>query len=548
MKTTLILIVILTLGAFLRLFWLESYPPGVTGDEIQQAYTGYSILKTGKDEWGDFLPINPRGFGDYKPPLYAYLTIPFEALLGLNIFAARLPSAIAGILTIFITYFLAKELFEKKYLALLATFFLAISSWHIQYSRIAWESNVGVMFFSLGALFLLKSFKNNKLLILSSLFFGITLFTYHSFKLFTLLFLFSFIFFYRKKLNLFNKKYLILSAVLLLIFTTIVAHGVLFSGSGRRGADAAIYSQENLGLLREIQVEDKLPQPWGRVLNSRVQYISSQFIQNYLGYYSTTFLFSPYRSDSTLFNLPGEGLLYIWQIVVFFAIYLFIKYKPKWLYFTLIWFLAAPIPAALTKEYMHAQRVQTFLPLISLLSAYSIYFLWERIKNKRLEVIALTVFLIICLGSLIGRIDYYLYHQFNKPLGGIKFGYMEVVNFVEERKQKYDQIIFTKRNSEPQAFVAFYSQMDPVIFQQYSKDWKYFEVEGFKFLDMINYSMGKYQFRNINWDSDEDLKNTLIVATPDEVANHWKSIKIIKDLSGKDIFLVFDTNDIKKEK
>jgi hypothetical protein len=154
------------------------------------------------------------------------------------------------------------------------------------------------------------------------------------------------------------------------------------------------------------------------------------------------------------------------------------------------------------------------------------------------------MFIFIASWSLIGRIDHYAFHTFKNPLGGFQYGYKEVVNYTESKKDQYDQIIFTKANSEPQAFVAFYSKMDPLYYQSYSKEWKDFEDKGFKFLDMTNYTLGKYYFRNIDWDKDKLLINTLIVASSSEVPDNIHSVMESKDLNGKVRFKVIDTNSI----
>ena len=49
--------------------------------------------------------------GDYKPPLYIYAVVPSIWVFGLNEFAVRFPSAIAGTLLVIVTYFLIKDLF-----------------------------------------------------------------------------------------------------------------------------------------------------------------------------------------------------------------------------------------------------------------------------------------------------------------------------------------------------------------------------------------------------------------------------------------------------
>ncbi len=129
-------------------------------DEAALGYNAYSIIQTGKVEYGKSLPSVLQSFSDYKPALYAYLVIPTIAIFDLNTFAVRLPSAIFGILTVLATYFFVKELFlSRRDIALASAFLLAISPWHIQFSRIAFEANVGMALNVFGVLFFLKGLK-----------------------------------------------------------------------------------------------------------------------------------------------------------------------------------------------------------------------------------------------------------------------------------------------------------------------------------------------------------------------------------------------------
>src|SRR3989338_6436258 len=135
MKQYLPILIILALAAFLRLYRLTDFPPGLYSDEASYGYNAYSILTTGRDEWGKFLPLTIQSFGDYKPPMTAYLTIPSIAVFGLNEFAVRFPSALIGILSILLIYLLTKEIFKSRSIALLVAALLAISPWHIHFSR-----------------------------------------------------------------------------------------------------------------------------------------------------------------------------------------------------------------------------------------------------------------------------------------------------------------------------------------------------------------------------------------------------------------------------
>src|SRR3989344_2349994 len=115
---------LIILALLLRVFSLDKYPSGLNADEAAIGYNSYSIIKTGKDEYGQFLPLNFKSFGDYKPGLYFYFAIPFVATFGLNEWAARLPSAILGTALVWVAYLLGKEIFRDRKIAFFSALFL----------------------------------------------------------------------------------------------------------------------------------------------------------------------------------------------------------------------------------------------------------------------------------------------------------------------------------------------------------------------------------------------------------------------------------------
>src|SRR3989338_3340847 len=178
------LIFILILAAVLRFYQLGSNPPNLDWDEVSLAYNAYSIITTGADEYGNSFPLlSIRSFNDYKPPMYVYSLIPSLLLFGKTDFAIRFPSALAGTITVLFTYFLVNELFRNKKLSALAALLLAISPWHLQFSRIAFEANLALLFFVAGIFFLVKSFSQAAFLPLSAATLGIAMFSYHSLRL-----------------------------------------------------------------------------------------------------------------------------------------------------------------------------------------------------------------------------------------------------------------------------------------------------------------------------------------------------------------------------
>src|SRR3990172_2196276 len=190
----LLVTLVVLLAFFLRVNKVTEVPPSLNWDEVSIGYNAYSILKTGKDEWGEFLPLHFKSYGEYKLPAQIYASIPAIAIFGLNEFGVRITAVIYGALTILLLYFLAKELFDNKWIGLMSAFFLAISPWHIQLTRASFESSFSVFWIVMGVWFLVKSFKNPKWLIMSVVPFAISIYTYNSARIFTPLFLVSMLF------------------------------------------------------------------------------------------------------------------------------------------------------------------------------------------------------------------------------------------------------------------------------------------------------------------------------------------------------------------
>ncbi|KKT61728.1 MAG: hypothetical protein UW56_C0020G0017, partial [Candidatus Collierbacteria bacterium GW2011_GWD1_44_27] len=174
-RPLLFLLLFTLLGGLLRFWKLDSFPVSLNWDEASHGYNAYSILLTGKDEWGVRFPLIFRAFGDYKLPFYIYLsTIPVW-LFGLSAFTVRFVSALAGTLAIPGIYLLTRELFSTtpttqheittnnhepvtSNFALTTAFLLAVSPWHFFISRPALEANLSLTLIIFGSYFLLKFF------------------------------------------------------------------------------------------------------------------------------------------------------------------------------------------------------------------------------------------------------------------------------------------------------------------------------------------------------------------------------------------------------
>ena len=203
-----LLFLFLLLGFSLRFIKLAEVPQGFTWDEAAIGYNAYSLLKTGKNEFGKPWPIFLESFGDFKTGIYSILITPVIRLLGLTVFSVRLPNAFAGCLIILAGFYLASRVFKKTMPASLVAGLISISPWAIHVSRFAIEWLLGIPLIIIGAGLLLENKKQNFSMPLAAIMFSLSLYFYHSFRLFVPLLLFGYAFIYKKVLL--KKKKLVL--------------------------------------------------------------------------------------------------------------------------------------------------------------------------------------------------------------------------------------------------------------------------------------------------------------------------------------------------
>ncbi len=539
-----ILFLIFFLGALLRLWNLENYPAGFTADEASQGYTAYSLAETGKDEWGVQWPLNPRSFGDFKPPLQTYLIIPSVKMFGLNKFSVRLPNALLGSLAIIGIFLLAAELFNNQAIGLISAGVLAFSPWHWVLSRVAVEANLTVFFISFGLYFLIK-----KKQIPAAIFLGLNLFTYHSAKIVTPMIVLIFIL-----KQLVSAKGLMLNVIkdnisknlkFLIIFTVffLIAFSSFFGGGGVRGMDVAIFNPtDNWQVVKDFQWRSRqqdLPSILGRLLHNKATYTFSKFAENYLSYFSARFLFLEGASDATYGMIPGYGVLWWCQLpIIIFGLFNLIKKGFKnnntiVLLFLII--LVSPLPAALTKGSRMANRSAVMMPFLQILTSWCIwkFFNFQPASQQGgfpiFKKIIFPVFIVIVFYSFISYLEVYFIQSPRLTGESMLYGRCEAVDYVKNNYSNAEQIIMSRSLSEPQTFVMFCQQYSPFEVQKESNDWLRYENEGFSFLDQLGkYSLGKYVFKRINWESDSQYENTIIIGKPEEFPSYVEPDKIIK--------------------
>lgn len=509
---------ILTFGFLLRITWLGQIPAGFTADEASQAYSAYSLLKTGADEWGITWPSTSfRSFFDYKAPLQTYLMIPSIAIFGLSEFAARLPSAIFGTLAILVIYFLGKKINPK--IGLLAAFLLAISPWHLQFSRTALEVNLSSFLFPAGLLFFIKGLKNPKFFYLTALAWGLNLYAYHAARLFTPLFIIAILILNFKK---FSLTKCILPICIFLVLAIPTYYSMFFGAAGARGNDlllTKLSSQEQEQVLDQASFSplNNISPVLSKLFSNNLSYTLDKFSENYISYYTPSFWFTQGGWETTYSIIPGRGLLYLWQLpfVIFGLIYIF-KNKPKNYQLLVAWLFLAALPAALTHEGSRPNRAGSFLGLWEIIIAIGIVYLYQLYPRFK-KTLSLIIFALAATSFVFYLNDYLFLTKVKYP-DALSYGWRDTINFVSQASPNYSQVKLPPQG-QTQAFVTFYTKFPPTQFQQESQDWwEKAQGKDVSYLDQLGeYTLGKFSFEPLNWPEDINQDTLYISHVPNQL-------------------------------
>lgn len=525
---------ILLLAVFLRFYQINNFPPSLNWDEVSLGYNAYSIFKTGKDEWGQFLPLSFRAFGDYKLPLYIYADAPFVAIFGLNEVSVRLPSILAGIGVVVLIFLILQKLTGSFYLAAWGMFIAAILPWLVIFSRIALEANLA-LFLTLAAFyFLILAQRKKYSLLYSALLLGLSIFTYNSARILVLPFLLLAAIFFGSGVA--NKKELVIALIILSGFISVAFGQALTVDSSVRYRWITILDEGAITKINQLRGLSDLPLPLNQLVYNKATYFAVESFKNYSSYFNPVFLFFEGGSNYQ-FSVPGSGLVYLIMLpLIALGFWQMIKQREKWQLFILGWLLIAPIPGAITRDAPHALRtIFLAIPLI-ILAVMGIRWSQNFLGPKIFRLIAvLTVFILIV--STYSFWQTYTEDYSKNYSQAWQYGYKQAVKFAKENLANYDQIIFTKKYGEPHEFVLFYLQYDPYKYQTDKNLIRYNRSDWF-WVDCFD----KFMFVN-DWEIKEKiagLNNALLITSAGNYPPNSHRLGTINFLDGKIAFEIVE--------
>lgn len=428
-----ILPIILALALLLRVVNLATNPPSLYWDEVGLGYNAYSILTTGKDEHGRVMPFDYfLSFRDYKPPVYVYATVPFVAIFGLNEWSVRLPSALAGTLSVLVTYLLTKELLRtrnSKYqtlqapnksqisnskqsefgtwnlelVALIASLLFALSPWSIQTSRAAYEANVGQFLTALAILIFLYAARAAQqsqkiiLLSLSAFTFALTFYTFNSNRVFTPLIVVTLLVLFWKEILPHSKISDLQSAIShlspiviagligLIMIIPLTPH--LFSKEGQlRYKEVNIFSNPAPLELSQQRIDRAGNTLVANIFNNRRILYAQEWLSGYFSHFRGDFLFI--KGDiNPRFSSGDVGQLYLITLpFILIGIYIAATKLGRSGWLIIGWMLLSPVPAAFAREVPHALRTLHILPMFDILASIGFMYSVRHLQNSKSEI------------------------------------------------------------------------------------------------------------------------------------------------------------------
>ena len=520
----------------LRVINLGTNPPAISWDEASIGYNAYSILTTGKDEHGKFLPLDTfAAFGDYKPPVPVYLTVPFVALLGLTEVAVRLPSALSGTLTVLVLYFLVSELFKKsKYargIALTSSALLTVTPWHVMLSRAGFEANIALLFLVLGIFLVLKAREHPVLFYVSWLPFVLGIYTFNSTRYAGPLIAAACFLFVRRAAFRFGKQFALGVVIAAAALLPIVPH--LVSPQARlRFEEVSIFTDLRTVLTSNTRRQVDNFSKISAVLHNRRMGYAREYLIHFFDNLEPRFLFIK-GDGNPKFSIQDSGqLLLVSAPFIVYGLLTLLRDYPGTALLLVWWLLASIAPTAVARETPHALRIENGLPVYIILSAYGLVMSIVSVTRLRVRMLMGIVCILLFAGNFMYFWHNFISHYPKEYSGEWQYGYKQAIELAKARKNDYDTIVLTESIGRPYIYALFYEKY-PLSKFDATKDAS-FDAAGFYNV----YGFDKYRFTREGVGS--YTGKTLYILAPKDVPAGSHIVETIRVLNGTPVLVAFE--------
>jgi hypothetical protein len=232
----------------------------------------------------------------------------------------------------------------------------------------------------------------------------------------------------------------------------------------------------------------------------------------WFNHYSGRFLFYEGDWQNPKHTAPYHGVITNFDLLLFVLgiYYMARNIKKKSIIFLGLWLLFAPLPAALSRDAIHAVRSYTMvIPLVLVLSfglSWLISFV-QSFSHFIYRFAATSLFLILYSLSYIYFLDMYFVHM---PIQSAKYwdyGFREVISIIKPIQRDFSTIKIQQSFAQPYIYVLFYTEYDPATYQKQA------HLTSSEYKDDVGYitKVDNIEFTGINWPEDRGESGTLFV-------------------------------------
>lgn len=443
--------------------------PNLNEDEAAQGYNTYSVLKTGRDEYGK-LPIRYLSFGENKLPITGLLSAPLIALFGLNEDTIRLPVQLIGIFMPVLVYLLLISLFQKRSIGYVGALLTSANVWIHTMSRHQHEAVVLlaiIVIYLIVAINLKKSQSVAKIIFLALLYF-LGLYTYHSAKvIMPVLAIWTFVLIWN------NSQYRLLYLISMIIATGLFLFTEYLAPNNRIGQLAYFTSP-----AFNYAIEEGHNLGGSRLVYNKLTYAIYVVLKRFAYYFSPSFLIFGNDENFRYGDIRVSLLTYIdYSAALIGLIYYWAKKQAHRVAVVALLILAVSPGIATVTSQTSTRNFVLVLPVI-LLSSYGLIQIMTNVSSQKLRFCLGFILIVIHSLSLYSSWNNYFGKYLTDPrtLSATQTGMKEVALTAWSLSQEYKTVYVSNRYGQAYIYMLLYGgPFDPKEYQSIANTQPYNE-------------------------------------------------------------------------
>lgn len=477
------MLLIFGISLFFRFLYLDVIPVSLAHDEIDNIIQAQSVIQTGTDIEGTWKPLRFLPTINMMGELAPLINVPMLSIFPQSILSSRATSALLSSIYPLLLIVLLSSIGVSGSVATTAAFLLAVSPWHIIFSRTALEQPASLFFYTMSWIFLANYFKSRKIdakSVWNILFFVLTytfgFFTYHGFKfslpILTGVFVIYFSYFKGIKFNL-------LKALVPILYIGLLFGHILLNGASYSSRSVEIIFGQTERFSKEVDLSRRVslaPNYLKEIFSNKYISLAQAIGDKYLYVISPDLLFQ-HGENNGVFALWTIGYLYLFTLpFLFLGLMYILKNRTREQLLILVLLLLSPLASVIHVNNSYAFRSAIYFVLLNVVLAYGFVYFYKFITSRfKQYLLPLTILISVIAVVSVAHFSYLYYYV--SPINNSNSYFFservmaQYVNLASSKKiliidpqprYVYSSIILSRRDVAQADMASFNHQYGPV--------------------------------------------------------------------------------------